>query len=777
MKGDNTLDLQSIRTKKARLALKVSKTTIRVLPVVIFVFALLSLLLSFTNFSKIAYLTSAVGLVILMFVMWDKQDLSVLKPTNNSLDGQLAKEVLGRLKEGQLNPRSVWLSINSDWQAKFFTNRFLLSQSLIEENLGTENAEMTAVWEKAKQLASSKTIPTIEVGHVVAALLLTSEQLQALFNQLKLSKEDIEAVLAWLMRIIDSSSSTEPYIGGIGRDWTTGFTPHLLRFGQNLSITAEKNGDHFDWLQQTPGVVAVKNALSQGAPGVALIGPPGIGKSSYISALSKALLAETQDKNLMHQQIVSLSPSMILSSAKGSGELEHTLMVIMSEAARAGHIILFFDDAQLFFHEGLGSFDITQLLLPILQDSGLQLIFAMSPNDFQSLKSNQSAFASKLTPIILTELDESSVMKVLEDTTLGLEYKHNVLITYQALHESYRLSDRYEQEMAFPGKAIQLLEESLPYANQGIVTPESIQQAIEKTRGVKTGNAAPVEADELLNLEDEIHKRMINQSRAVNVVASALRRSRAGVANPGRPIGSFLFLGPTGVGKTELAKSIAATYFESESNLVRLDMSEYQQADDVKRLLAGSNDTSSLIMSVRERPFSVVLLDEIEKAHPNVLNLLLQLLDEGQLTDIDGRAGSFKDCIIREHIAKDEELETFESAFIDQLVSSNQFRPELLNRFDEIVLFRPLSQSELAQVVQLMMQEVNQTLANQKIVIELTDAAVRKIVEAGYDARLGARPMRRVLQHAVEDSVANQILSGQIKPGDHVHMDESDLRI
>jgi len=182
------------------------------------------------------------------------------------------------------------------------------------------------------------------------------------------------------------------------------------------------------------------------------------------------------------------------------------------------------------------------------------------------------------------------------------------------------------------------------------------------------------------------------------------------------------------------------------------------------------------------------LLDEIEKAHPNVLNLLLQLLDEGQLTDIDGRAASFKDCIIivtsnagaqeiREHIDKGEDLESFQAAFIDRLVSSGQFKPELLNRFDEIVLFRPLNHGELAQVVGLMMKEVNQTLSNQKIVIELTDGAVAKIVEAGYDARLGARPMRRVLQHAVEDPVANKILSGQIKPGDSVKIDESDLKL
>jgi len=782
------LNLRSLRAKKARLALKLSGSGSRVIIITMLGLAVLSALLFFASLDRIAYLTSAISLAVAIFVMWYRQDLLVLKSTDDSLDGQLTKEILGILKTGHINPQSVWISLSSNWQSQFFINRFLLAAQVIEQNLSGESADMPVIWDKAKQLASERTSPGIEVGHVVAALLLTSPQLQTIFTQSKLSKDDIEVVLAWLMRTVDASHAPKPYFGGIGRDWTTGFTPHLSEFGKNLSNTTENSGDHFDWLQKTPGVVAIKNALSQGAAGVALIGPPGIGKSSYIAALSNELAEEDEDRNLRHQQIISLSPSMILSRAKGSGEIEHTLMTIMGEASHAGHIILFFDDAQLFFHEGLGSFDITQVLLPVLQDSNLQLIFAMSPNDFQSLKANQSAFAAKLTPVVLAEPDEQSVMRVLEDTTLGMEYKRGVLITYDALRETYRLSGRYEQEMSFPGKAIQLLEEALPYANNGIVTAESIQQAIEQTRGVKAGSAAPVEADELLNLEDEIHKRMINQDRAVSVVASALRRTRAGVANPKRPIGSFLFLGPTGVGKTELAKSIAATYFKNESNIIRLDMSEYQQADDVKRLLAGSTDNTSLIMSVRERPFSVVLLDEIEKAHTNILNLLLQLLDEGQLTDIDGRAASFKDCIIivtsnagsqeiREHIARGEELETFESAFIDQLISSNQFKPELLNRFDEIVLFRPLNESELAQVVGLMMQEVNQTLSNQKIVIQLTDAAVAKIVAAGYDARLGARPMRRVLQHAVEDPVANEILSGQIKPGDRVNIDGPDLNL
>jgi ATP-dependent Clp protease ATP-binding subunit ClpA len=234
---------------------------------------------------------------------------------------------------------------------------------------------------------------------------------------------------------------------------------------------------------------------------------------------------------------------------------------------------------------------------------------------------------------------------------------------------------------------------------------------------------------------------------------------------------------------------VAATYFGAESSMVRLDMSEYQQPDDVQRLLStGAEATNSLLMAVRAQPFSVVLLDEIEKAHPNILNLLLQLLDEGQLTDAAGKPASFKDCVIiatsnagaqtiRDKIAKGETLESFASQFTDELIKSGQFKPELLNRFDEMVLFRPLNPEELAQVVQLMVGEVNKTLANQNISIELTPAAIAKIVEKGNDPRLGARPMRRTLQKAVEDTVAQKILKGESKAGDRITLDAPDLTI
>jgi ATP-dependent Clp protease ATP-binding subunit ClpC len=354
---------------------------------------------------------------------------------------------------------------------------------------------------------------------------------------------------------------------------------------------------------------------------------------------------------------------------------------------------------------------------------------------------------------------------------------------YQALREAYRLSERYVHDLAMPGRAVKLLESAANYADNGLVSAISVQRAIEETIGIKVSAVqGDDEREKLLNMEELIHQRMINQKRAVNVVSDALRRARAGVRNQDRPIGTFLFLGPTGSGKTELAKSLAAIYFGGENRLIRLDMNEYSVSNDVARLIAdGADDSTSLTAQVMKQPFSVILLDEVEKAHPNVLAVFLQLLDEGILRDVKNREVSFRDAIIiatsnagadriREYIDRGMDIEQFEEPFINELIASNQFRPEFLNRFDEIVMFRPLNKDELVQVVDLILADVNKTLALQKVSVTVTEEAKLYLVDVGYDPRLGARPMRRVVQRAVENTVAKQVLSGVVEAGGKVEI-------
>ncbi len=728
-----------------------------------------------------------IALFALMFAIWWKRSLSVIPVAGSELNDRLSIDVLVHLRPSvEYNPHELWEAIKDDWQVSFLCNHLFVHPDDISELLKSdEHLLLSAIWPQALRLADRTHCAAVEPGHIATALVLASAEVNHALTRHKLHSSDVEAVMDWLGRGLAIIRREKPRFGGLGRDWANGFTPQLERFGYNISLAIERYNIPIGTLGDSDGVNAIKTAFSQGASAVALIGADGIGKTSHAYALAQSLLAETKDRKLEHHQIVELDPSSIISAAQRPGELEYIVTMLLNEAAHAGNIILFMDNAQLFFQDGNGSFNATQILLPVVQSHAIQFVLTLTPSDYQRLKTANSAFAGLLTPVVLREPNQALTLEVLTSKASQMELKHQLLITYPALKETYRLSGRYEQDFAYPGKAVRLLEQSLTHAQHDIVSPESVQAAIEQMTGVKTGAAAPIETDQLLNLEDRIHERMINQSRAVSVVANALRRSRAGVSSPNRPIGSFLFLGPTGVGKTELAKSIAATYFNDEDNMIRLDMSEYQQASDVSRLL---DSNGSLFLKMRERPFSVLLLDEIEKSHSNILNLLLQMLDEGKLTDGSGRVVSFKDAIIiatsnagaaaiRQHIEQGEQLESFERQFVDDLITSNQFKPELLNRFDEIVLFRPLNEDELGQVVRLMLGGTNKALATQNIRVELTDAAVAKIVAVGNDPRLGARPMRRALQRAVEDTVAQRILRGEAQAGDTITLDAGDLTV
>jgi ATP-dependent Clp protease ATP-binding subunit ClpC len=788
--SSKVIDLDGIRARKARLARKFGPSSFQTIVALSCFFALIAVAIYLIGLHKWAFLCGSASLIFYAIGAWYRYDLEPLPPLGNKFEDRLSGEILGLLNpKVPLTPRALWQAIDNNWQVNFITTHLLLPKELIPDNISNLETDMPTMWNETIRLAALAKSPLIEPCFVAGALLSLSPNIQNSLTRMKLGPVDLENVVMWIERGLESMRREKPFFGGIGRDWANGFTPQLNQFGHNLSEIVETSGGHFDALAGSSTVNVIKAALSTGASAITMIGPVGIGKTESAYALAQALLMMDASAHISHLQVIRLDSAVILANARGPGDLEHIVLMLLYEAAHAGNIILFFDDAQLFFGSGPGSFDATQILLPVIQSHAVQMIFAMTPNDYQRLKVNNEAFAGLLTNVVLNEPPEAETMRVIEDAAMILELKNKVFITYEAIREAYRLSGRYDQDMAYPGKAIRLLEQASTHARNGVVYIESVQSAIEQSRGVKVGSAAPVEADKLLHLEEQIHQRMINQSRAVSVVAAALRRARAGVANPNRPIGSFLFLGPTGVGKTELAKSIAASYFGAQENMIRLDMTEYQQPDDVQRLLSnGANDSNSLILAVREQPFSVVLLDEIEKAHPNILNLFLQLLDEGQLTDLSGRPTSFKDCIIictsnagadviRDRISRGEQLETFEQEFVDQLINKGQFKAELLNRFDEIVLFRPLKSDELSQVVNLMVMDINKMLSNQNISVELTQTATNKIVQVGFDPRLGARPLRRVLQRSVQDIIAARILAGHTKPGDHIVLDGNDLNL
>lgn len=705
------------------------------------------------------------------------------------LDAILAPDIVGRLN-WPLSPQMMAEQLTTSQAAIFIYNRFELHPDLIIPLLSDQPADSQAVIETAIALAIQEGGEQLDSAALLVAAITTSPNSQKFLSSLKLSTEDLHSGYSWYHRLqqLIAASQQHSRFGGIGRDWAVGYTPTLQQFANNLSKEIEAGALHRSVPSHAGLVDQLIATLSrQSGSSAALIGPPGIGKTSLAYQLAERILSSDGPQDLRYYQVMSLNASLIVSSG---GQLERIMLTLLGEAVHAKNIILLLDEAQLFFGQGAGAIDISQILLPILQQSSVKIVMTMGASDWQRLGAAIPALANAITPMTVTEPTEPETIAILEEAALLRESAAKAKVTYQALRETYRLADRYLSDQVFPGKAITLLDAAMANPDEyGLISAVSAQQAIERQLGVKVSSAAAPERDKLLHLEDDIHKLMINQTKAVSAVASALRRSRAGVANPSRPVGSFLFLGPTGVGKTELTKALAATYYGGVDQVIRLDMSEYQQPSDVDRLLAASATTrsgSSLVAEVRRQPFSVVLLDEIEKAHPDILNLLLQLLDEGNLTDSGGRKVSFKEAVIictsnagadaiRERIQSGQDLEGFETQMTDKLIAEHTFKPELLNRFDDIVLFRPLTKDELMQVVDLLIAEVNVTLAAQHVSVALTPAATRALVDRGYDPRFGARPMRRMVQRAVEDVVAERLLAGTTASGDTITLDAPDV--
>ena len=782
------LRLGSLRSRKARARSRLSRINGRLLIICGGTVATAATFLLLAESSaRPIYGSGALGLALMMAGLWLEQDLKRLAPSKNpkTLDDIIEPALLASFgRDNRPSPKRAWQLAVARSEGRFMISRLLLPAEALADQLSDDPGDMVPVWRQVRHLAETAKTGQLDGGTLVAALLFGSQPVMRRLAALKLNKQDILAVLEWLERVTGYSRQPKSYFGGIGRDWASGYTPQLERYGQNISRQVEAAGGHFHTLAGTELLDTLVYNLAEGHGSIAIIGEAGTGKSSLVGALAERLLSG-RDKKLEFYQIFSLNASAILSAAKN--QLERVMLNLLGEAARAGNIILFLDEARLFFSNGTGSFDAARILLPLLKNSRVKIIAAFTPTDFQRLRAENESLAAAFSTVTVTEPDEATTMDILEDSALSLEHRSGLLVSFAAVKEAYRLSGRYLQEAFYPGKAIDLLEQSAAYAQQRVITAAAVAKAVETARGVRVSRAEAPEADLLLHLEQAIHTRMINQSRAVGVVAASLRRSRAGVSSAKRPVGSFLFLGPTGVGKTELARSLAAVYFGDEQQMIRLDMSEYQRPGDLARLLDGGERAGqSLILAVRKQPFAVVLLDEIEKAHPTILNLFLQLLDEGRLTDSNGRAASFQSAMviatsnagstaIIERVGRGERLEDFERPLINKLIAEGQFKPELINRFDEVVLFRPLDEGELGQVAKLMLDEINRTLAAQNIKVTLTDAALGLIVKTGYDPQFGARPMRRTMQKMVEDAIASRILGGQLKPGQELILDAPEL--
>lgn len=790
-----TFDPKNSRVKKAHQKRSLNSPAILALYSIMFICFLaggISLLVM-----KIALGWLFIGLSAwpIMILFWIKNTLNEIPVKNTESFTDLLSEDLLLLLKAQMSSTDLIKILPKTPSGVFLMARFQLNIDLMDELAPSLPSETGPIYEKALAIREKTNSEEITGAILVVAIIENLPNFEQVLSGLKLDIQDLYQGINWYNYLhgIVKDAKKPVRSGGIARDLAFGFTPTLQQFAVNLS--ERYTGSHYK-IQQAENFEIINQIIEafshQGRQNVALVGSYGSGRSTIVNSFAETLMNADSDipNNLKFRQIYALDAPSLISAAKDQGELEYLMIKIFNEIYSAKNIILCLDNAHLFFEEGPGSIDIANLLVPILEAGKIRIILIMDDQKFLEISNKNPMLANALNKIIVKPSNREDTIKILMDQVPYFEHQKNVIYTYKSLLEAYNLSKQYIHDMEMPGKAKLLLEAAANYAENGLVTETSVQNTVEKTYGVKVKVASESEdREKLLNLEALIHERMIDQKEAVATIANALRRAGAGVKNQNRPIGVFLFLGPTGVGKTELAKTLSEVYFNGEDHIIRLDMNEFVSSSDVNRLIqSGEEEALSLTASVSKQPFSVILLDEIEKAHPSVLTTLLQVLDEGVLRDEKNREISFRDSIIiatsnaganeiHEKISAGVKIEEVKEELIEQLIASGEFKPEFLNRFDEICLFKPLSKDDLSSILDLMIASTNKTLEPQKISVHLSPEAKQILIDKGYDPKMGARPMRRIVQKTVENAVATAILSGAVGSGSTLEITPENLEV
>ena len=529
-----------------------------------------------------------------------------------------------------------------------------------------------------------------------------------------------------------------------------------------------------------------------------LVGDPGVGKSAIVEGIAIKIVNGDIPPVLEGKRLISLDLGSIVAGTKYRGDFEKRLKNIINEVSSNPDVILFIDEFHTIVGAGgaSGSLDAANMLKPALARGDIQCIGATTLDEFKKSVEKDGALSRRFQKIVVEHTDIPHSISILSRLKTNYEKHHNVIYTDEAIEACVRMSERYITDRCLPDKAIDAMDEAGSKVRlknpkkTGYVTAEDVAEVISKMTGIPSGRVAENEGSRLMKMRDTLKKRIIGQDEAIDKVVRAIQRNRAGIKDPGKPIGTFLFFGPTGVGKTQLAKSLAEYLFDSEDNMIRLDMSEYMEKFNVSRLIGappgyvGFEEGGQLSERVRRKPYCVVLLDEIEKAHPDVFNILLQVMDEGRLTDSTGRTISFRNTIvIMTSNVGSRELEEYGSGVGFSTSSRNvegnrksvvekavrkAFPPEFINRVDEQVFFHHLEKEDLEKIIDIELKGLKARVKEAGFELTVTAAAKRFVAEAGYDPSYGARPLKRAIQRYIEDPVSEQIITERMFGGKRI---------
>ncbi|MBO4325146.1 MAG: ATP-dependent Clp protease ATP-binding subunit [Lachnospiraceae bacterium] len=722
----------------------------------------------------------------------------------------------------------------------------------------SETPELTEVIAEADRIAEGLNIDRIGTAHLmlgilrrhdcIAVRLLNSLHISLrrmtkdVLNSMDLSEEEMKRQFAAAK---DAKKSHEE-INEVCTDLTAKAEEGLLDpvIGRN---------------EETERVIRILSRRTKNNP--CMVGEPGVGKTAVVEGLAQRIVNGEVPEHLADKRIYTLNMTAMVAGAKYRGEFEERIRQLIDEVVSDGHIILFIDELHTIIGAGSaeGSLDAANILKPALSRGGLQIIGATTLDEYRKHIEKDAALERRFQPVVVDEPNEAENLAILKGLRSRYEKHHQVKITDEALEAAVSLSKRFISDRFLPDKAIDVMDEAASFvhlsADTGIreltelqeqrrhlqdekerlfgeglmeeakkvsrkqtrienkikalqeaeaqkplpeVTAKEVAKVIASWTGIPIARVNESESEKLLRMEEELHKRVIGQEEAVNAIAKAVRRGRVGLKDPKRPVGSFLFLGPTGVGKTELCKALAEVLFGSEDALIRVDMSEYMEKHSVSKLIGsppgyvGFDEGGQLSDRVRRKPYSVILFDEIEKAHPDVFNILLQVLDDGRITDSTGRVVNFKNTVIimTSNAGAQSIIEPKKLGFgaednpnadyrrMKDLVMEEVkrvFRPEFLNRIDEIVVFHTLSDAELRQIVNLLSGILVKRCKEQyQITLTLDESVLAHIAVRGHDPKYGARPIKRAIQEDLEDMLADAILSGKIRQGQKVTVSYND---
>lgn len=633
-------------------------------------------------------------------------------------------------------------------------------------------------------------------------------------------------------------------------------TPTLDQFSRDMTMDA-RMGNLDPVIGREKEIERVLQILSRRMKNnPCMVGEPGVGKTAVAEGIAYLIAAGDVPDTVRDKRLLSLDLSSMVAGSKYRGEFEERIKKVIAEVKNAGNVILFVDELHTIIGAGgaEGAIDASNILKPSLSRGEIQMIGATTRAEYRKYIEKDAALERRFQPVYVEEPTNEETVEILKGLRSAYEEHHHVEISDQALEAAVSLSVRYISDRFLPDKAIDLMDEAcsrkrlgfgkkakktLPLELEIQVLSDDIENLLEagdideaaellkkqrkleakldKTKQNKNMKNVVVDAEDIADvvsvwtkipvnklteqeskrlerLEEELHKRVVGQNEAVDAVARAIKRSRVGLKDPKRPVGSFLFLGPTGVGKTELSKALAEAVFGSEEALIRVDMSEYMEKHSVSKLIGsppgyvGFEEGGQLSEKVRSNPYSVILFDEIEKAHSDVFNILLQVLDDGHITDSQGRKVDFKNTIIimtsntgAQRIIDpkklgfvtasnaDTEHEDMKKNVMDEV--KQNFKPEFLNRIDDIIVFRALTEEDVRNISNLLLKELKQRVASQmEIQLKFGDAVKKLIFEKGYDKKYGARPLKRAIQTNIEDELAEAVLKGEIKRGDTVQV-------